>query len=218
MKTETGVARLGDFDRSGDGDLGSAGRKREITVIDSHGEVVYRAQMADTPRAADAHIRAAGYDRAGDWIDDECIVHRLPARVRRRKILLTLTAVVTFFALVGGCNTMLGQNRSTSISPRATSAASTPGTAGTYMQTWTKSYSSTTCADWSKRMSEGQRLAAAADTLTAARKRTDAREALPSDALIREFRASITIACIAPSMTLSQVSEGLYKTESRFHP
>lgn len=218
MKTETGVAKLGDFDRSGDDDRADAARKREITVINSHGAVVYRAQITETPHAADAHIRAAGYDRAGDWIDEECVVHRLPARVRRKKIMQTSAAVVAFLVLVGGCNTMLSQNRPTAISPKATSAASTPATASRYAQTWTRPYSMTTCDDWSKRMSEGQKLAAAADTLAAARKRSNGGKALPSDALIREFRAGITGACIAPSMTLREVSDGLYKTDSRFRP
>ena len=215
MKTETGVAKL-DYLEPPAAD-GQAPRKREITIINSRGAVIYRAQLTGASPAADAHIQEAGYDRAGDWIDDECIVRRLPARVRRRKIALASVAVVAFFTLVAGCEALLNQNSPSSPS-KATSAASTAPTNGRYPQTWTKSYSMTTCDDWLKRMSESQRLAAAADTLAAARRRTDAGQAPPSDALIREFREGITRACIAPTMTLRQVSDSLYKTESRFRP
>lgn len=99
------------------------------------------------------------------------------------------------------------------------SASTTPATPGKYEQTWGASYSATTCADWSTQMDDHQRWAAAADMLAGARNKGDGGEGLPVDALVDEFEAGISTACVEPTMSLTDVSVGLYLTErERFRP
>lgn len=88
-----------------------------------------------------------------------------------------------------------------------------------YEQTWTKSYSSTTCAEWNEELTDRQQWAASADMLTGARNRGDGGTGLPSDALVDEFQGGVTTACAVPSMSLAEVGAGLYLTErERFRP
>jgi hypothetical protein len=87
-----------------------------------------------------------------------------------------------------------------------------------YTQTWSKSYSETTCDDWKGSMTDSQQFAAAADILTSARNKIDGGSGLPPDSLINEFQAGVTNVCVAPSMTITDATYGLYTTEPRFHP
>jgi len=61
-------------------------------------------------------------------------------------------------------------------------------------------------------------LRAAADILTSARNKIDGGTGLPADSMIEDFAGGITTACVVPSMTLTDVTFGLYSTEPRFHP
>ncbi len=81
-----------------------------------------------------------------------------------------------------------------------------------YTQTWGKDYSSTTCADFGDVMSPGQRFAAAADMLTAARGQ-DRATTMPSDALVQQFATGLDTACALPDLQLTEVGAGLYLTE-----
>lgn len=84
-----------------------------------------------------------------------------------------------------------------------------------YQQTWKTPYSSTTCADWRSKMTDGQRWAAAADMLAAARQK-DGAKALPPDAMVDSFAAGLTRVCepIA-TLTLTDAGVGLYLTDRR---
>lgn len=88
-----------------------------------------------------------------------------------------------------------------------------------YTQTWPKSYSATTCTDWTREMTDAQQWAAAADMLTGARNKGDGGTGLPPDSLITEFQSGVTTACVVPTMSLSDVGAGLYLTDhARFRP
>lgn len=98
-------------------------------------------------------------------------------------------------------------------------SAASPTTPGKYEQTWPRSYSETTCQEWSGAMSAEQRLAAAADMLTGARNKGDGGTGLPPDSLIRTFELGVTTACVIPSASVAEVGAGLYLTErARFRP
>ncbi|MCS5732892.1 hypothetical protein [Herbiconiux daphne] len=94
----------------------------------------------------------------------------------------------------------------------------TPAAVDKYTQTWTASYSETTCDDWLNVMTPAQQFAGAADILTAARNKIDGGTGLPSDSLIDEFAEGINNVCVIPTMTLTDATYGLYTTEPRFHP
>ncbi len=102
----------------------------------------------------------------------------------------------------------------------ATACSSSDGGSSSdkYKQTWTRSYSDTTCSQWLHVMSSQQRFAGAADILTAARNEVDGGTGLPSDALINEFASGLDNVCVVPSMTVTDAAFGLYKTEPTFWP
>lgn len=82
-----------------------------------------------------------------------------------------------------------------------------------YTQTWSKSYSSTSCDEWNSEMSDGQRFAAAADMLAGARNNGDGGSGLPNDSLIGQFQGGVTTACVVPSANIAEIGAGLYLTE-----
>lgn len=73
---------------------------RPITVSDGSGKVLYSARTADTPKAADNHLRHAGFRRVGDWTDGVSTVEPIPVGERRRKRLIA--AAVAVGLLVAG--------------------------------------------------------------------------------------------------------------------
>ena len=87
-----------------------------------------------------------------------------------------------------------------------------------YAQTWERSYSETTCADWTGEMTAQQKFAAAADILVAAWTKIEGSSQFPDDSMINEFRDGIGTACVVPTMNISEVSYGVYSTEARFTP
>lgn len=91
-------------------------------------------------------------------------------------------------------------------------------TADIYAQTWTKSYSETTCTDWLEVMKPAQQFAAAADILTSGRNKVDNGTGMPSDALIEEFQAATTDHCVIPSMTLTDATYAVYTGGDKFRP
>lgn len=90
--------------------------------------------------------------------------------------------------------------------------------ASRYEQTWSESYSDTTCSDWSSRMTDDQQFAAAADALVGIWSRIENSDRFPSDALIEEFQSGVTEVCVIPSMVLTDATVMLYQTEPRFTP
>jgi hypothetical protein len=89
-----------------------------------------------------------------------------------------------------------------------------------YEQTWSKSYSETTCGEFMESMAPQQRSAAAADMLTGARNKGDGGEGLPPDRLIDEFESGLDTVCTAEAtMSLADAGAGLYLTDrARFRP
>lgn len=90
--------------------------------------------------------------------------------------------------------------------------------AAAYTQTWGKDYADTTCGDWNAQMTDEQQFAAAADILASAWDKIEGSSDFPSDSLITEFQGGISKACIEDTMTLTDVSYGVYTTEPRFEP
>jgi hypothetical protein len=122
---------------------------------------------------------------------------------------MTAAIALALLALVGGCS-----------SPRSTHDYSNDGdSTDKYTQTWGKSYSSTTCAEWRSEMSSAQQWAASADMLAGARNKGDGGTGLPQDSLITEFQSGITTACVIDSQDIAGIGAALYLTErSRFRP
>ena len=71
------------------------------------------------------------------------------------------------------------------------------GTASTkYTQTWTKSYGTTTCADWRDVMDEHQKYVMASDILLTSQRKLTADAPIPDDALIGQFQGQIQGLCL----------------------
>lgn len=123
--------------------------------------------------------------------------------------------------LIGACSSTTSTSdtdqRSTASSSRpapgkgSTETANEPAT-DKYTQTWTKSYSTTTCEDWQDAMTQAQTWAAAADILTSGRNKIDGGTGLPSDSLITSFRDDISEGCAAdvPGLIITDVAYGVY--------
>lgn len=96
------------------------------------------------------------------------------------------------------------------------------GSSNKYTQTWTKSYTDTSCDDWISQMTDKQQWAAAADMLAGARDKGDGGTGVPDDDLVTDFRDGVTNVCGAPadvSESIAEVAAGLYLTErDRFAP
>lgn len=73
---------------------------REIRIYDKQGEVVYTKRTRDTSKSADSHIRAAGYNRVGDWKDGEAPVER---RNWLQRAWPTILGISIPLLLIGGC-------------------------------------------------------------------------------------------------------------------
>ena len=74
----------------------TTGVLRPITITDAAGAVVYKKQTADNPKAADSHIRNAGYRRTGPWVDGRAAVELIPlgAKLKKPLIVLVILAIV----------------------------------------------------------------------------------------------------------------------------
>ncbi|MDP9692693.1 UNVERIFIED_ORG: hypothetical protein J2X79_000222 [Arthrobacter globiformis] len=132
MESEHYVARLGALNAAGPDGFSrrtSAMPTREITITDEGGQTAYTARTADTPDAADRHIKAGGFRRVGDWSDGVCSVERVPASEKRRKrIIVAAASVAAFVVVVAGCGALAsaGQNKP---APSASAAFVPPFTA-----------------------------------------------------------------------------------------
>ena len=65
-----------------------------------------------------------------------------------------------------------------------------------YVQTWTKPYGDTTCADWRDAMSEQQKFVMAGDILLTSQRKLKADAAIPSDALVGQFQGQLQGLCL----------------------
>jgi hypothetical protein len=88
--------------------------------------------------------------------------------------------------------------------------------ASKYDQTWSKSYSETSCAEWTGSLTARQRFAAAADMLSAARNKGDGGTGLPPEELIDRFADDVTQGCsgeaTAATQTVAQTGALIYLT------
>jgi len=75
-----------------------------------------------------------------------------------------------------------------------------------YVQTWTKPYGDTTCADWRDAMDNHQRYVAAADMLLTLRKKDGAGE-IPTDEMIGAFALDLSDICSAPAGEVATIAE-----------
>jgi hypothetical protein len=99
--------------------------------------------------------------------------------------------------------------------PKSPSAAPT---VDKYAQTWTKTYSKTTCSDWLNIMTPAQQFAAAADILTSGRNKVDKGTGMPSDSIFKDFQAATTDYCTIPSMTLTDATYAVYMDGKKYRP
>ena len=138
---------------------------------------------------------------------------------RRVSAVFGIVAVVTLL-LLGACSSTsthdTDQRSTTSSSQPAPSEGIDETTNDApsvkYTQTWTKSYSTTTCEDWQDEMTQAQTWAAAADILTSGRNKIDGGSGLPPESLITSFRDDISEGCTAdvPGLIITDVSYGVY--------
>lgn len=63
---------------------------RPISITDATGAVVYQKQTADSAKAADNHVRNAGYRRVGEWANGVASVERIPLGAKLKKPLIAL--------------------------------------------------------------------------------------------------------------------------------
>lgn len=127
MESEEYVAKLGELNAAGpDGFSRSTSTipTRQITITDSKDKVVYSARTADTPEAADRHLRAGGFRRVGDWTDGICAVERIPhTETRRKKRIIAATSIAAALAVVAGCSALASVKQPT---PKAATPAYVP--------------------------------------------------------------------------------------------
>lgn len=80
-----------------------------------------------------------------------------------------------------------------------------------YVQTWSKPYDRTSCAEWTTRMTDRQRWTAALDMLKDARAADDAFAALPADRLVGRFGSALNARCAsAAADTAAQAGAQVY--------
>jgi hypothetical protein len=71
---------------------------RPITITDADGKVVYGKQTEDTQKAADNHIRNAGYRRVGPWADGVARVELVPLAAKLKKPFIALAVLALVIA------------------------------------------------------------------------------------------------------------------------
>ncbi len=91
-----------------------------------------------------------------------------------------------------------------------------------YLQTWTRAYGETTCADWHQSMSERERFVMASDVLFTLHKRTKPSASRPSDRVAGRFQTGINETCPRAGEELKrkvvEVATPLYESSSSLGP
>lgn len=87
---------------------------RPISITDVTGAVVYKKQTADNPKAADNHIRNAGYRRVGEWSNGVATVELIPLGAKLKKPLIALGILAL---VIAGVSTFV--SRSYAAAPEA---------------------------------------------------------------------------------------------------
>lgn len=108
MEPELYEARLGELNAAGPDGFSRRTTTlptRQITIIDGARQTAYSARTADTPEAADGHIKVGGFRRVSDWTDGICTVERVPvAEQRRKRVIIAASSIVALIAVVAGCS------------------------------------------------------------------------------------------------------------------
>ena len=119
MESEQYEARLGELNAAGPDGFSrrtSTMPTRPITIRDGAGQIAYSARTADTPEAADRHIKAGGFRRVGDWTDGICTVERVPVvEQRRKKMIIAASSIAVFVAVVAGCSALASSGQTKAI-------------------------------------------------------------------------------------------------------
>lgn len=129
MDIESGnyVASLGELGAAGPDGFSrrtSSTPTRQLTISDGVDQIAYSARTADTPEAADLHIKAGGFRRVSDWTDGTCEVERIPAaETRRRKLVIAGSSIAAVLAVVAGCSALASAKQP---APTATTPAYVP--------------------------------------------------------------------------------------------
>jgi hypothetical protein len=83
----------GQRDEQGFSNINTVLLTRPIIITDAAGHVVYTKQTEDTQKAADNHIRNAGYRRVGQWTDGVAAIERVPLGAKLKKPLIALAVL-----------------------------------------------------------------------------------------------------------------------------
>lgn len=94
------TAVLGGLGEPGADGFGVDAGTSEIRVFDKQGEIVYTKRARDTSKSADSHIKAAGYNRVGEWVDGKASVER---RNWLQRAWPTILGISIPLLLLGGC-------------------------------------------------------------------------------------------------------------------
>lgn len=73
---------------------------RPITITDDTGKVIYEKQTADNPKAADNHVRNAGYRRTGPWVDGRAAVELVPMKDKLKQPLIALAILAVIIIAI----------------------------------------------------------------------------------------------------------------------
>ncbi|SER23086.1 hypothetical protein [Arthrobacter sp. OV608] len=110
MDSEAFIASLGELGAPGPDGFSrrtSSRPTRQITITDGEGQTVYSARTADTPEAADGHVKVGGFRRVTDWSNGVCSVERIPAtEKRRKKLIIAASCIGAVIAVAAGCSTL----------------------------------------------------------------------------------------------------------------
>lgn len=71
---------------------------RPISITDAAGAIVYQKQTADNQKAADSHVRNAGFRRVGEWSSGVATVERIPLGAKLKKPLIALGVLAVVVA------------------------------------------------------------------------------------------------------------------------
>jgi len=94
---------------------------RQITIKDGEGKTVHSARTADTPEAADGHVKVGGFRRVSDWTDGVCTVERIPAaEMRRKKLIIAGATIAAVVAVAAGCSALTSVKQPAPATPTST--------------------------------------------------------------------------------------------------
>lgn len=73
---------------------------RPISVTDAAGQVLYAKQTTDNQKAADSHLRLAGFRRAGEWVNGVASLEQIPRSSKYKRFAISAGVLVVLVALI----------------------------------------------------------------------------------------------------------------------